>query len=154
MRTFALALLVLVLPLSACRRETETTMQPPSVSAPAAPAPVPAPAPARVTSIDLGSELGADGRLAPGAAKTTFAPNDTIYASVLTDSPPAGATLSARWTFEDGQVVNESREELTSSDRNATEFHVSKPDGWPAGRYKVEIALNGQPSGEREFEVR
>jgi hypothetical protein len=51
-------------------------------------------------------------------------------------------------------VINESREELTSSDRNATEFHVSKTDGWPAGRYKVEIALNGQPSGEREFEVR
>jgi len=127
------------------------TTQPPAVSAPSNPAAPPA---ARVTAIDLGNAIAADGRVTAGAAKTIFAPTDTIYVSVLTDQPPAGAELSARWTFEDGQLVSEGREQLTSSNSNATEFHISKPDGWPTGRYRVEIALNGQPSGQREFEVR
>ena len=98
--------------------------------------------------------IGADGRIPSSDQKTTFAPRDTVYVSVVTDKPPAGATLSARWTYEDGQLVSENRESLTSAARNATEFHISKPDGWPPGRYQVEIALNGQPAGSREFEVR
>ena len=153
MRTLLLSLCLTVAfgPLACKRTENTSTTQPPSVSAPSAPISPPA---AKVTAIDLGNAVSADGRVATGAAKTTFAPTDTIYASVLTEKPPAGAELSARWTFEDGQLVSENREQLTSSDRNATEFHIAKPDGWPTGRYKVEIALNGQPAGTREFEVR
>ena len=149
MRTLTLALLALAISLSACSRsENETTMQPPPVSAPQPPAV----APARVTSIELGSELGPDGRVSSSAAKTTFAPSDTIYASVAPDNAPA-ATLSARWTFEDGQLVDETQQTVAATD-SATEFHVAKPDGFPAGRYRVEIALNGKPAGTREFEVR
>src|SRR6185503_4435938 len=142
----------IALPLFACNRDHDTTVvQPPPVSAPSIPS---SPSAARITGIELGNAVSSDGRVATGAEKTTFAPTDTIYVSVLTDKPPAGAELAARWTFEDGQLVSEGREQLTSSDRNATEFHISKPDGWPAGRYKVEIALNGQSAGTREFEVR
>ncbi len=50
--------------------------------------------------------------------------------------------------------MSEDRETLGSSGRAATQFHIAKPDGWPAGRYRVEIALNVQPAGTREFEVR
>jgi hypothetical protein len=154
MRTLSCSLyLVAALALIACDRteNATTTTQPPDVSAPSNPAAPPA---ARITGIELGNAISPDGRVASGAAKTTFAPSDTIYVSVLTDQPPAGATLTARWTFDDGQLVSEGRESLTSSSRSATEFHISKPDGWPAGRYKVEIAMNGQPAGTREFEVR
>lgn len=153
MRTLPLSLcLASALTLFACQRtEDAVTTQPPAVSAPSGSVSLPA---AKVTTIDLGNAISPDGRVAAGAARTTFAPTDTIYVSVLTDQPPAGAELSARWTFEDGQLVSEGREQLTSSGDNATEFHISKPDGWPTGRYKVEIALNGQPSGQREFEVR
>jgi hypothetical protein len=154
MRTIpAVVCVVIAFATLACERRSETVApasppgQPPAVSAPT-------PTPARVTSIDLGSAIGADGRVAAGAAKTTFAPTDTIYVSIVTDKPPAGASLSARWTYEDGQLVSEGNESLTSSDRTATEFHISKPDGFPAGRYRVEIALNGQSAGSREFEVR
>ena len=155
MRTFeALLCIAIATTTLACERRSEIPKpapgaQPPAVSAPSAPAAV-----ARVTDIALGSALDAQGRVAPDAAKTSFAPSDTIYVSVLTDKPPAGTSLSARWTYEDGQVVNEEHESLTSSDRTATEFHISKPDGWPTGRYRVEIALNGRPAGARDFEVR
>ncbi|WP_266170273.1 hypothetical protein [Dyella subtropica] len=32
-----------------------------------------------------------------------------------------------------------------------TGFEISKPDGWPAGNYKVEISLSGQPAGSKDF---
>ena len=34
-----------------------------------------------------------------------------------------------------------------------TEFHISKADGWPAGKYKVEVSLNGVPAETKEFTV-
>jgi hypothetical protein len=34
-----------------------------------------------------------------------------------------------------------------------SEFHVSKPDGWSAGSYEVEILVDGIPSGRRDFSV-
>ena len=153
MRTFEAVLCIAIAsapsPASGAPRRRLPAQSRPRSRHPRAPAAV-----ARVTAIELGSALDAESRVAPGAAKTTFSPSDTIYVSILTDKPPAGTSLSARWTFEDGQVVSEGHESLTSSERTATEFHIAKPDGLPAGRYKVEIALNGQPAGAREFEVR
>lgn len=135
-----------LLALLACHREERS--EPPAASPPVSAAPD---LPARVAWIELGSAADSNGRVT--APSSRFAPKDTIYVSVLTDGQPTGSTLSARWTYEDGQVVSENRQTL-GADRHATEFHIAKPDGWPAGRYQVEIALNGQPAGSKEFEVR
>jgi hypothetical protein len=145
------AMLLALLALLACHREEKS--EPPAASPPAASPPVSAAPdlPARVSWIELGSAADPNGRVTMPSSQ--FTPKDTIYVSVLTDGQPSGSTLSARWTYEDGQVVSENRAPL-GADRQATEFHIAKPDGWPAGRYKVEIALNGQPAGSREFEVR
>ena len=104
-----------------------------------------------VTDVRLGKTVGADKRVTDET--DDFKASDVIYASVVTSGSAASATLTARWTFEDGQLVGEAQQTLAASD-SATEFHVARPDGWPAGRYKVEIALNGRPAGWREFEVR
>jgi hypothetical protein len=147
MRALITRSLLAALVLACGRSETPAPeARPPEVSAPA-----PAGQPGAVTRIELGTAVGADGRVTAPAA--SFSPGDTIYVSVLTEGQPVGATLSARWTYEDGQLVSEDRETL-GSERAATEFHVAKPDGWPAGRYRVEIALNGEPAGARDFEVR
>ena len=82
-----------------------------------------------------------------------FRANDTIYASVTTDGSSPSATLRARWTFEDGQTVDESTRTIAPSTREHTEFHISKPNGWPAGKYKVEVFLNDQSAGTKNFEV-
>jgi hypothetical protein len=34
-----------------------------------------------------------------------------------------------------------------------TEFHVTKPDGWPKGSYKVEVFLNGNSVETESFKV-
>ncbi len=64
------------------------------------------------------------------------------------------ARLAARWTYQDGQVVHEEGQDLTLAGDGVTTFQISKPDGFPAGRYRVEISLDGAVVETREFEVR
>jgi hypothetical protein len=130
---------VLVLGVAACSRKAPET-------------PAPAPAVLTVTAVDLGRSIGGDKRVTEKVDH--FAPNDVIYASVLTSGTSANAVLKATWTFGDGQLVNESEQAIAPTGDAATEFHIAKPDGWPTGKYKVVVSLNGSPTQSREFEVR
>jgi hypothetical protein len=105
----------------------------------------------RVTDVDLGRSLGADKRIAD---KTdSFKPTDTIYVSVATDGSAPSATLKARWTYAEGQLVQESSQTIAPTGPAVTEFHVAKPDGWPKGTYKVEVLLNGNSVETESFKV-
>ena len=119
------------------------------------PATVPAPTPVagvHVTDVDLGSAIGPDKRVT--TETETFKPADVVYAVVHTDGAASGTPLTARWTFQDGQTVEESTQTISPSGPAVTEFHVSKPSGWPEGKYKVEILVNGASAQTKEFEVK
>ena len=102
-----------------------------------------------VSNVALGRSIGADKKVVDEIGN--FAPGDTIYASVETEGAGSG-TLAARWTFEDGQVVDESSHPIGGG-AQVSEFHVSKPDGWPVGHYEVVILLNGQEADRKGFDV-
>jgi hypothetical protein len=106
----------------------------------------------RVTDVTLGRSVGEDKAITDRT--DTFRASDTIYASVATDGSANSATLRARWTFEDGQVVDESTRTIAPNNRERTEFHIAKPTGWPAGKYKLEVFLDNQPAETKNFEVR
>jgi hypothetical protein len=135
----------LVLTTSACKKDEAPP--PPKATPPAAAAP----APFKVVSTNLGTQLTADKKVATPTDK--FAPTDTIYVSVVTDGASPSVALKARWTYEDGQLVNESAQTIAPTGPSATEFHIAKPSGWPTGKYKVEISANGAPVTVKEFAV-
>ena len=105
----------------------------------------------RVAQIDMGRSLTADKTINDNT--DSFKPNDTIYASIATEGTATTATLKARWTYQDGQVVDESTQTIAPTGDARTEFHISKPDGWPAGKYKLEVFLNGSSAATKDFEV-
>jgi len=106
----------------------------------------------KVTAIDLGRSVNPDRTIT--ASTDTFAPTDTIYAVVQTETL-GGAKLKVRWTYEDGQTVNESTQNLPSSGGTIwSEFHVSKPDGWPIGKYHLQVSLDSAAAGVKEFTVK
>ena len=75
--------------------------------------------------------------------------------SIATDGSSPSAALRAKWTFEDGQVVDESTRAIAQNNNHErTEFHISKPGGFPVGKYKVEVFLNDQPVESKNFEIR
>lgn len=146
------------LALSACNKNApqEATSSPPAENTPAAPvsAPAqqaPAAAPVTLVSVDLGSAVGPDQKVT--TATTTFTPKDTIYASVATDGT-GNATLEAKWTYQDGQTVKDDSKTIAATGPANTTFSISKPDGWPAGNYKVEVSLNGAPAASKDFSVK
>lgn len=154
------------LALGACsKNQDEGTTQPqpgpqtPPATTPAEPPPAAEPAPpveeavevVRVTGVDLGTAVGDDQRITDPT--TTFKTDDTIYAAVSTQGASPNAVLHARWTFGDDQVVNESSQTIAPNGPAVTSFHISKADGWPAGEYKVQISLDGEPVATEEFKV-
>jgi len=58
----------------------------------------------RVSHIDLGRSVSADKTI--NGSTDSFKPTDTIYASIATEGSAPTATLKARWTYQDGQVVD------------------------------------------------
>jgi hypothetical protein len=110
--------------------------------------------PLRVVSLTLGNHIEADKRVT--AAMDTFAPDDTIYAVVQTAGSGSDAKLSAAWFFK-GPVreipIRQAHQEITTAGDATTEFHVSKPDGWPPGSYRVEILLDDASVTTRTFRV-
>jgi hypothetical protein len=105
----------------------------------------------QVTQVELGRDLDANNRVT--VPTDQFKPGDVVYVTVMTSGSAPGATLKSVWTTEDGQVVDESQQVLASTGDAVTEFHVSKPEGLPTGKYKVEISLNGTPIQSKEFQI-
>jgi hypothetical protein len=101
----------------------------------------------RVTTIQLGRSLNADGTVANHT--TTFTPDETVYVSVITAGAGSG-TVGVRWTYA-GRVMGEPKKEVRGA--AATEFHLQSAGGFPPGEYKVEAFLNGQPAESRTFRV-
>jgi hypothetical protein len=155
------AALAAALTLSACGKQEAPPPAPaqaPPAQVPATPPPpaaVPAPPTTTVTSLVLGNALDADGKVASPA--TTFAPRDTIYAQVVTTSTggSGSASIMAKWTYNMGQPVSQNTESVSTAAGTATTtFHISKPDGWPAGKYEVQISIDGKPVTNAAFEVK
>lgn len=136
---------------SARRADAPTAPRADAPTAPRADTPAAAAQPVRVTRIDLGNSIDSDEKVESPA--TSFKPSDTIYASVLTEGSAPSVSLRARWLFEGSQLVNDSTQTIEPNGPTATEFHVSKPDGWPRGKYKVEVQVNGEPAASTEFTV-
>ena len=154
--------LVAVLAVAGCKKKDETAATPPATT-PAAttPAPMPetpppattvppaaAPASLTVTTLDLGNAIGADNHIA--APTTSFSTKDTIHASVATDGP--GGNLSAKWTM--GDKVVDTQDKTVAAGPQVTEFSISKPDGWPAGHYTLQVSANGNVVQSRDFDVK
>lgn len=141
--------LTLAAALAACKNKDAGTA---ADSATMAPAPA---ASASVSDIALGKSVTADNKIAN--ATTSFGARDTIYASVTTENASPGSSLVAKWTYQDGQVVDSTSQAIAPSSAggstSVTEFHISKASAWPAGNYKVEFFLDGSSVGSKDFSI-
>jgi hypothetical protein len=134
--------------LSACSKEKKESA---GDVTPDAAATTPAASTVAVADIDVGKAVSSS-RVTDKTDK--FKPADTVYTSVHTTGSASAATVMARWTFEDGQVVQESSQSIAPNGDAYTEFHISKPTGLPKGKYKVEIFLDSKSTGAKDFEVK
>ena len=141
--------------LAGCKKEEAP---PPVVVTPApevAPAPVaPAPAPAEisVSSVTFGNAVGPDMNVV--TPMTSFGAKDTIYAAVATKNASPSATLEAKWTYQDGQVVHDETVTIAPTGDAVTDFQISSPKGFPPGKYQIEVLLNGKSASMLGFDIK
>jgi hypothetical protein len=107
-----------------------------------------------VTTLAVGDAVNADHKVRkPG---DHFTQNQkTLYASVLTAGSTNGATLNATWRYLEGkgQLVSSISQRIATSGPATTTFKVENPNLWPAGKYKVDITLDGKPVASQNFEI-
>jgi hypothetical protein len=142
------AALAVLITLAACGRKdagpvADTTM---AVSPPAA---MPS-----VTTILVGRHLGPDRRVSD--TTSVFGPRDTLYVSVVTENAGPSAQLSARWKFQDGQVVDSTSQTVAASAAatgtlSVTVLNAVKPAGWRGGTSPVDLWLDTTPVGSRQI---
>lgn len=154
--SYALAIaLVGTIALAGCKKKEEPVVAPPAAVEPApAPAePAPAPMPVSATSVTVGNTAAADKSV---AAVGMFGVKDKIIVSVKTDAAtPANAAIDAKLTFQDGQVAGQQTATVVAGGVDTTNIEFSNTNAWPAGKYKVDVTLNGQPVGmTQEIEVK
>jgi hypothetical protein len=117
-----------------------------------------APAPVNVFKIEqvqMGEAVTAGYKIAKPT--TTFdASQNTIYASVATTGTTPGATLSAHFSYLEGkgEDVTTISQTIATDGPATTTFKLRNPNNWPAGKYKVEIAIDGKPAASQTFEVK
>lgn len=150
MRYSTLAIAALAVMAAACKKKD-------AAPAPATPPPAAAPAPvAAVTAVEIGRHIGENKRVTD--TTSVFAPKDTLYLAVATENTAPGAMLLAKWSFQTGQTVDSTTQAIAAPSAGApttvSEFHLVKPNGWPVGKYKVEVWLDGASKGMKEFEVK
>ena len=139
--------LLLAASLTAACKKADKTPPPADSSAMMAP-----PAAAlQVASVELGKSVDANKRVT--ASSSTFGVRDTIYASVATTGSGSGV-LVAHWTFEDGQQIEHSEQNVSTTGPANTEFHIAKASAWPAGKYRVVVSLDGREVGSKDFEIK
>ena len=110
-------------------------------------------APIRVSDIQVGKGVGSDKKV--GNQTSEFGVRDTMYVAVITSGAAKDAKLTAKWTYNGRQVVDETTQTISpTGGETATEFHVTKKSAWPKGKYKVDVALNGVSAGTKDLEVK
>lgn len=146
-----------------CKKKEESTdtNAAPAATAPAEPAPAPmtgAPPPmaaasaVAVSSVTVGKSAAADKSVATSAL---FAPKDDVVVSVKTDGAASNVNVGAKLTFQDGQVAGEQSATLNTSGAETTNITFKNANGWPAGKYRAEVMVDGKAAGTpQEFEVK
>jgi hypothetical protein len=145
-RTLSILALAILMASACGKSDSPPSSSPPAPPPQAAAPPATQPTPFRVVSISM---LNNAGEKTP----PVFAPSDTIFAVIKTDGSSPSVELKARWTYEDGQVVNEGARTIELTGPSTTEFHIAKPSGWPTGKYKFELTANGAVAGTKDFSV-
>lgn len=105
--------------------------------------------PITIDTIQIGRSLNADQSIA--SQTTTFKPNETVYVSALNSARGFG-TISVRW-YMGQQLLSEREKQVKFQGAGATEFNISTAAGFPEGDYRVEVLLNGELVGTRNFNV-
>jgi hypothetical protein len=105
-----------------------------------------------VIDIDMGRRLGTDNKVTEKTDE--FAARDTIYASVHTSGTATSGAVVGRWTFQDGALVEEQTQNVSTSGDAYTSFRMAKAGGLAPGKYTLHVLIDGREVRTKDVTVR
>ena len=105
-----------------------------------------------VLDIDIGRRAGADNEVDDEV--DTFAPTDTIFASVNTSGTVREGAITSQWIFPDSSTLEaQARPVTTDRDANLL-FFLAKPEGLSPGKYAFRVLVDGKEVRTSELTVK
>lgn len=95
----------------------------------------------------------------PGDETSAFSPGDrTIHCVAKLAAAKAGTKMKFSWFIVDaGGSKNEKIREIDYTTRaleNIVHGHLTLPQNWPSGKYKVEVSVNGNLEKTAQYSVK
>jgi hypothetical protein len=106
----------------------------------------------KVAAVMIGKRIGQGNLITEPTFQ--FAPKDTVYISVSTTGKPDSATLSTKWRFQTGEVLDSSSTTIQPKGEDVTEFHLTRPKDWKVGTYSVTLYADGDSVDSKAFVVK
>ena len=105
-----------------------------------------------VLDIDIGKRAGANNEVDDEV--DTFAPTDTIFASVNTSGTVREGAITSQWIFPDSSTLEaQARPVTTDRDANLL-FFLTKPEGLTKGKYTFRVLVDGREVRTSELTVK
>jgi hypothetical protein len=95
-----------------------------------------------VIDIDMGRRVDVDRKIVDET--DDFSPSDTIYASVHTSGTANDGAVIGRWTDQNGTLLDEKTDMVTTNGDARTVFFIAKPTGFTPGTYTLHVMIDGK----------
>ena len=105
-----------------------------------------------LVDVEMGRHVDANRKIVD--ATDDFAPTDTVYASVHTSGNATAAPVTGRWMFENGTIIDEKTDTVTTNGDAYSAFFIVKPGGLPTGKYTIHILVNGAEVRSKDATVK
>lgn len=102
-----------------------------------------------VLNLETGRRVDAERKITDETE--TFAPTDTIYASVRMSGTVNTGDVKAQWSFPDGSVVDQRADSANADNRLL--FFLTKPEGLAQGKYNFRVLVNDRQVREEGITV-
>ena len=105
---------------------------------------------ANLSSLKIGKDK------AVSSESTGFGPNDTVYAVGTVSNAPGKVKVKGLLAFEDvegqkqGPIPGLEKTLDLEGSGTATYSFTPPPDGWPKGKYKIEVTLTDDSGAEKD----
>jgi hypothetical protein len=109
------------------------------------------PAERRVSMSMIGKRLGPGNRVMEPTFQ--FAPQDTVYISVATESSGGANKVTAAWRSQGGEIVQQTSQPAQDAN-GSTAFSLAQPKGLKPGTYKVVVFLGDDSVDAKVFVVK
>ena len=107
--------------------------------------------PVELDGVEIGRALNSDRTIKDRA--TSFKSHETVYASIRVSGTANSGVVRALWTNARGEKIQDDTRLVTPSNNDVVVVQVAPPQGWAAGRYRLDVYLDDKLADSETFSI-